>query len=364
MKKILLGTTAIIALSTISAEAFAADKIKLELGGFMKQHIGLTNSDEFATTRSDTARAMDLGQRSNSEVYFTGSTVLDNGMTVSATIQREADASATSGDRSFLTISSAAMGSLSMGNINHAGDAAQVGAPGVGPVAFEDLGGWASYSKSTTAASAANTFVANDATGMGDNAVKLSYVSPSFSGIALLASYSAGEGTAANNAQNLTRNAQNDGSTLGVTYSGEMSGAGVNASLIRFKDGGADLTRDQFGLEVSMAGFTVGGAYNDFNDQRTGSSVLDGKGWQLGVGYETGPISVSASYYNSKNNGTVATAGDNEDTVWVLAGAYDLGAGVSLNGEYFDQSSDPEGTTALLTSRDTSGVIAGISVDF
>jgi hypothetical protein len=48
MKKILLGTTAIVAAGMIAAapSAIAAEKIKLSVGGYMEQWFGYTNADD------------------------------------------------------------------------------------------------------------------------------------------------------------------------------------------------------------------------------------------------------------------------------------------------------------------------------
>jgi len=112
-----------------------------------------------------------------------------------------------------------------------------------------------------------------------------------------------------------------------------------------------------------MAGFTVGGGYSDFDDTATGSSVNNGNAWELGIGYVTGPYSVSAGYMAAKDNGTAAVAGDDKDTKWKIAGTYDMGAGVALTANYFHNKRDAEGTAAT-TDSTISGVIAGIEVNF
>lgn len=356
MKKILLATTAIVTMATVSGEAFAADKIKLELGGFMRQYVGLTNSDEVATTTGD--RAMSISQFSNTEVHFKGSTTLDNGLSVAVKVELEGDKAATTIDATQLTVSSDAMGALTMGGTAHAGDDFRVGAPNAGNYDHGDFWSWAGTSTGAAVDSVTSTPTAGDITGMGGKDIKLKYVSPSFSGVNVFASYTAAEGSGAHNARNLNRGAVHDGSTVGVAYSGEISGASVEAAAIRLHQNGT-ATVDNFGLNVGMAGFTVGGAYSDF-DSDAATNAADGSAYELGVAYETGPYSVSARYMNSDNKGT-ATVGDNEDTVWSLAATYDLGAGVALNATYFDASADAEGVTQ---SVDTSGIIAGIEVGF
>jgi len=67
----------------------------------------------------------------------------------------------------------------------------------------------------------------------------------------------------------------------------------------------------------------------------------------------------------AKRSGTVATAGDDKDTKWSVAAAYDLGASVALTANYYNAKADVEGTgTDANKSRTISGVIAGIEVGF
>ncbi|HEY9078575.1 porin [Magnetovibrio sp.] len=367
MKKILLGTTAVIALGAMSSEAFAADKIKLELGGFMRHYVGLTNSDEVASTRSDTSRDKDISQWSNTEIYFTGNTTLDNGIKVAARVEMEADGAVSKNvDRSWLTISSDAMGALSIGHHPHFGDDNMVRVPNAGNFDWGDTDPWAGVATSATAPTAAFATVAPDISDAGGDSAKLKYTSPNFSGITVGFSYSAAEAADASNARRVQGNTAQDGSTLGIAYSGDLGGAAVSADLTRMNFGANDQDVTHFGLNVGMAGFTVGGGYSDFNDTRTGSNLADGDAWELGVSYATGPYSVSAGYMSAKDKGTAA-AGSDKDTKWNIAATYDMGAGVALAANYFHAKADPEGTgTTIATGKSTSisGLIAGIEVGF
>lgn len=375
MKKILLGTTAVIALGTMSSEAFAAEKIKLELGGFMRHYVGLTNSDEVASTSSDAARDKDISQFSNTEIYFTGNTTLDNGIKVAARVEMEADgAAATNVDRSWLTISSDAMGALSVGHHPHFGDDNMVRVPNAGNFDWGDTQAWAGVATSATTSTAAFSTTAPDITDAGGDSAKLKYISPNFAGFTVGASYSAAEQGNASNARRVTGDAE-DGYTYGAAYSGDLGGAAVSADVTRMNFGANNQDVTHVGLNVGMAGFTVGGGYSDFNGTApafaagatatAADASSDGSAWELGVSYATGPYSLSAGYMTAKDNGTAATAGDDKDTQWNIAATYDLGAGVALSADYFHAKADSEGTgTAANTSRTISGLIAGIEVGF
>ncbi|OEJ64116.1 porin [Magnetovibrio blakemorei] len=372
MKKILLGTTAVIALSAMTSEAFAADKIKLSVGGFMKEYLGITNSDEVAPTGAF-ARDKDISQYTDTEIHFTGSTTLDSGIKVAATIEVEADqdggtAERRNVDRSYLTISSDAVGNLVVGSAPHFADSNLVRVPNAsGNFDWTDTDSWAGIATSATAATAAFTTTAPDISGVGGDSAKLSYTSPTFSGITVGASYTAAETADASDARRVS-GALHDGYTYGIRYSGDLGGAVIAADVTHMNFGDTNQSINHVGLNVGMAGFTVGGGYSDFDDTQSAAGKVangsnDGNAWELGVGYVTGPYSVSAGYMVAKDDGTVAVAGSDKDTKWKIAGTYDMGAGVALTANYFQNKRDGEGTAAT-TNSTISGVIAGIEVNF
>ncbi|MCK5546626.1 MAG: porin [Rhodospirillaceae bacterium] len=347
MKKILMGTTAIIALASFTSQAAAAEKISLGLGGFQKFYVGKVTRGE------PTDLHMDMAAWSNTEVYFKGSTTLDNGVSVSTTIQLEGDADATSIDNSYMTISSDSMGAVSLGGMFGAADAMHVGAPMIGPNGYGDIAGM----------DGTLTLTANELGGFGDDTLKGVYMSPDFNGVTVGMSYTAGEGFGgASNAKNVPHASSNDHFSAALAYGGEMSGAAVDVSLSHMNDNAGNLKTNAIGVNVGMNGFTFGGSYHDFSG--TGSpgntgGELDGNGYDLGVSYETGAVSVAATYMNSTNDGSTA-AGENKDTMWNLGVSYDLGAGVGLVAQYYSAKADAEAATAV-TSK---AIIAGIEVSF
>ncbi len=370
MKKILLGTTAMIALGTMTTETLAADKIALKLGGFHRHYVGLTDSDEVASTSSDAARDKSISQFANTEIYFTGSTTLDNGITVAVRTELEVDSASTDNtDRNFITISSDAMGALTIGSAQPFGEGNFVRAPMAGNFDWSDLTPWVGSATSGTTSTSAFSFSANLVEDTGTDDARIKYQSPSFNGFTVGGDYTwASNAGEAHNARRVTGD-MNEAFSVGAAYSGAFSGADVAADVTYYSRQGAGTTSsdgwDQLhvGLSVGMSGFTVAGGYTDFSDNDGGSSEDDGEGWELGVGYETGPYSLSAAYMTSSNKGTAATAGDNEDEAWQIVATYDLGAGVALTATYFDIEADGEGA-GNTTKRDGSGLIAGIEVGF
>lgn len=357
MKKILLGTTAIVALTAITSEALAADPISLSLGGFQKFYVGIASDEDSGNLYSD------FGMNHDSEVYFKGSTTLDNGVTVGVVAQLETNTNATDSiDQNYITLSSDGMGTLTLGSSNDAFDALAVAAPSAGPLGWGDGAGWA-YSNEDASGG-------NDLGSPGGNeTIKFKYISPDFNGMTAGVSYTVGTADQANG-RKFPYSAMEDQVAFAAAYSGEMGGAAVDASLAHYF-GQDSVSTNAIGVNVSMSGFTVGGSYQTFDGEDMGPyatttgttntrSGLDGKGYDIGASYETGAYTLSAAYMNSTAQGAT-TAGDNETTEWVLGVAYDLGAGVALVGNYYDQDITTEGGT---TTDKISGMVAGIEISF
>src|SRR6185295_11886080 len=89
MKKVLLGTTALLGAGLVASPAFAADGIKLGVGGFFKSAYMMVFDDD-SEGEIGNERNTD-GFFQDAEVHFTGSTVLDNGLEVGARIELEGE---------------------------------------------------------------------------------------------------------------------------------------------------------------------------------------------------------------------------------------------------------------------------------
>ena len=74
MKKVLLGTSALLGAGLVASPAFAADGIKLELGGFFRTAVegNWDNNSAHALGNNRYNDSVD----SDGEIYFTGKTML------------------------------------------------------------------------------------------------------------------------------------------------------------------------------------------------------------------------------------------------------------------------------------------------
>jgi outer membrane protein OmpU len=106
MKRILLGTSALVAAGLLVAPAHAAEKIKLGLGGFYNAAMGANfggDDDGLDSPGDDSADSgyarneFDIHQ--NIEVHIDGETTLDNGLNVHAHLELEATTMPSAGTR-------------------------------------------------------------------------------------------------------------------------------------------------------------------------------------------------------------------------------------------------------------------------
>ncbi|MCB2101968.1 MAG: porin, partial [Rhodobacterales bacterium] len=303
--------------------------------------------------------------QSDSEVHFKGSTKLDNGITVSAKIELEADTrTGTTIDESVVMISSDSLGQIWLGGEDMATYTVHHAAPDVG-IGIEqgDFVNWVAVPGAITA----GTFTSFDP---GDDNAKVSYFSPRFAGFGVDGSYSPDTANIGNGGGPLSAG-DDDAWCVGVVYEGEFSGVSIGADIgygVQNGDDGnaAPIGFDEVfgGVSIGYGGFTVGGGYlTRDQSKRAGQVSSDGDTWSVGVSYATGPFAVSIGYMASEREGTVANPADDELTLIQASGKYNLGPGVDLKASVFKADYDDE-TTAAANNNEGWGVVAGIALGF
>ena len=123
MKKVLLGTTALLGAGLVASPAFAADGIKLGVGGFFKTAY-MVNFDDDGEGELGNERNTD-GVFSDAEIHFDGSTVLDNGLEVGGHVELEGETATDQIDEAYVFFSGG-FGEFRMGSQD---DALAVGSP-------------------------------------------------------------------------------------------------------------------------------------------------------------------------------------------------------------------------------------------
>jgi len=385
MKKLLVASTALVAVAAVSS-ANAADPIKVSVGGYMNQYVGYVDQDE-----DGQQKFAEVNINSETELYFRGSTKLDNGLTIGVNIDRYSDRNDNSGDDVFLSISGDSLGTVKIGQTKGAAYGLSHAAPNVALGNNDgDVEDWIN----DTVVQSNQTHTASES----NDGQKIVYLTPNFGGVQAGISYGLDRNSAAiesavdvggsggcttvasaNNTTTTTCNQNDTAMDAGIAYNGDFNGVSIGADVTyqRNFNGGTtgveagtglkieDRSAVRGGLSVAVAGFTVGGSYRD-TDNELSKENTDSNGWDLGVSYETGPYAVSLSYLSlEEEDGTVNKQTDTVDS-WVLSGSYDLGAGVTAVGSVFGAEFDDASVTTANNTNDNEGfgVVAGLQVSF
>ena len=368
MKKTLLASSALLGVGLVASPAFAADGIKLGIGGFFKTAY-MVNFDDDSEGDLGNEQNTD-GVFSDSEVHFTGATILDNGLEVGARIELEGEDDGDQIDEAWIWFSGG-FGELRMGSDDDALANACIVPPG-------GTGNFSAFSPNQWGA---NTLTSNSVcTGVDDkgDAQKFVYISPVFAGFQFTGSYTPNGGdethgdgvgphtgmpTNSDNVDLSGESRHNVSAYLSYSYEGDGWGltAGGGASFEGHVEQvpGPDRDEQEFyqaGLNLTFGNFGVGGVfeyYNDFIDQ--GSSDLDR--WVAGIGtaYTLDAWTFGAQYSHlDQESNNSATADEFQQDRVVLTGNYAFGPGINLDGEigYTWVDTDPEGGTVDGTDVD------------
>jgi hypothetical protein len=369
MKKALLGTTALVAAGlAFGNAAYAADGVKLSIGGRYMGAAGVNFSD--ADGFSDGGQTRDYVFKQDVEVYFLGETVLDNGLTVGARVELEGQTSSDQIDAVYAYFSGG-FGEIRFGDTGEA--MAQLCY--VAPTASGIFGADSPNFNFSNVGVAGNGnlgiggYGATNGTcyGLDDKSTKIVYFSPNFAGFSFAASFTP------DNTED-TRNTLNGAGTRLKTDDGQNSenisvaanfthdfngvnlivGGGGTWSFDR-ENNPNDERRDYNAYaQVGFSGFTIGGAFG-YRQNRGGDGSDDliysagitynWDAWTVGFGYSHGQYEIGQSgdtLVGITPAGTVSTLLTSDITdyynIFALTASYALGPGIQVDGvvEYDD----------------------------
>ncbi len=381
MKKLLLATTAVAAL-TFSASSARAE-IDLDLGGFFKGYAGYANQDN-----SGAPNTRDFGIKRKSQVYFTGETTLDNGLTVgfnSELIQENSQNNLTptgvavpgntdaKTEESYLYMSGN-WGRINLGRENGAAYLLQVAAP----AADSNIDGMdIDFSFVNLASTAGNPFGAVDqdyqhsgplngqAGREAQYSDKITYLTPKFNGFQAGVTYTPSYDSLNQSSYFGQLTGNNPGQFENIMegalrYDGEFSGVGLHAgggyttAGQQLQVAGSDDYQEwNTGVKLTWEGFGFGGAYKtDNGGLGTGG---DHKDWVLGADYTYGAYTFGASYFNAKADDV---GGENKLDRYTAGASYTYGPGMSFRGSvaYYDYNS-------AVAGGDNSAVVGTVGTD-
>jgi outer membrane protein OmpU len=367
MKKVLLGTTALLGAGLVASPAFAADGIKLGVGGFFKTAYMMNFDDDGEGERGNEHNTD--GVFSDAEIHFTGSTVLDNGLEVGARVELEGEDDAGDQIDEAWIYFSGGFGELRMGSDDDALANACIVPPG-------GTGNFSAFSPNQWGA---NTNTSNSVcSGVDDrgDAQKFVYISPSFAGFQFTGSYTPnggderhGDGVGAHLGMpaNTDGESRHNVSVYG-SYSYEGDGWGLTAGAGGSWEGHVEQTvgpdRDeqefyQAGLNLTFGNFSVGGVFEYYNDLvEQGDTSIDAwtAGGDIAYSFDAWTVGLQYSHGDAEDDGT--DGGSSTQDRAVLTGNYALGPGINIDAELAYTVTDENGSGAVFTS-DGGGVQDG-----
>lgn len=375
MKKILLSTTALVGL--FAGSAFAQGPA-VSIGGFLDFQAGAVDQD-FDTSGPN---SRDVKFQNDTEVHVKAEGKTDNGLGYGAVVELEADVTADgdgeglNADKTYLFLESG-FGRVELGNNTDAAEALRVDASSLARATggidgdyydFADLTGVGGSGLPAGIAPDVKFIITPNlptahAVGIAEDATKISYYTPRFSGVQFGVSYTPdqGDGGTAAGFSGRTGMDYEDVFNLGLNYTAQYDQIGVQAAATgEFGQSESsameDLSAYNLGLLVSFAGFSVAGSYGDWQDSNklVASTTGDSDYWTLGAGFEQGPFGLSVTYLDS-------TFADNDLQLVSFGADYQAAPGLVPYVEVNVFDTDEAGTTV-----DNSGtvVIAGAELTF
>jgi len=384
MKKLLLGTTAIVGASFMASAAMAKPEVRL--GGFMNFQAGFTTQDHngFGPSPggvSATNPERGYGFLTDNEIIIRVSDKLDNGLAWSLKIELEAntdDASAGgnngatdagTADEVTLTLSGS-WGQVFFGNDDGPTDTMKTGGgratrdAGTGGVGG-DFRRWVNWTTATTR-------VWSNADDVRDtsDASKIAYITPRFAGFQAGVSFSPDR-----NEEGRFRSPDNDGTEQsfwegGVNYDQKFDQIRVNLAAVGSLASNENNQREDtqswhVGALVGFGGLNVGAGYGSDGSRGLSKAATNGdtNGWDVGVGYNMGAWDFGIGYFRTEA-GNINSSGEHKLQVATIGVTYDLGNGLTtyIEGVWFDVDSAANNTTSF--DNDGLALITGIGVEF
>ena len=377
MKKILLGTTAMVGASVLMAgTAIASDPPTLTISGYMKFEAWFADQD--ATASSNRAYHFEVD---DAEVHFNAKATADNGLKYGVKIEVDVDNNMTT-DEAVINLEGG-WGILFLGDEDSAADLMKVAGFSVltagggwdgGPTAILQNPGSVNLLGPTLGW---NTGTA-DGVGNDSDATKISYFSPSFSGFRLGVSLVPDSGHTLGNAisdtassgqiENLWAFGGEYKGTIANDFNIHVSARGLWGSP---EGDGTSLREDvgSFGLggkvEYQGWGLAVGYADNgDSNLLKTQTAAGQDAGWwaDVGLSYSNGPYKIAGGYFHSEEDR--GTTGDDEVDFFSIGGNYNVAPGLDIYAEYdYVEIDDSTGSTTAV-DNDASLFLVGTKVTF
>ncbi len=341
MKKLLFGTTSMVAAGMLASGAVAADKIQLGVGGYFQAFFAVGDEDD--GDGEGAAGRREHGLFREAEIIFNGKTTLDNGIEVGVQVQLEAETCTDQIDESFIYFE----GGFGRINIGQENSGPYLQHRGVSSVADGLNSPNFRFYAAPTGAGVTTTATPPNQT---SDSEKITYFTPRLFGVQLAASYtpdrceersqSTGAGSCGGSYSGF-QSEENTGQQsevieIGANYIQKFNDFSValSASYGEADREGPDTTTSDdleeysFGGELGYAGFTLGAAYRNNNNGLDDDGDRDD--YAVSLKYTTGPWGASVMYVMTEQE--VSGGDEDEFSGFEIAGSYNLGPGITLAG--------------------------------
>jgi predicted porin len=388
MKKLLLGSTALVAAGLMAGEAYAADGVKLGIGGRYMGAAGINAIQDFEDN-SGNEHPRSYVFKQDVEVYFLGETTLDNGLTVGARIELEGQASGDQIDAVWAYFSGG-FGEIRFGDTSEALAQLCYLVPSASGIFGADSPNFNFSNNAFTGLG----YAATNGTcyGVDDKSTKIVYFSPNFGGFSFAASFTPDNtedtrntlgGFGTRSSEDLGQNSEN--LSVGAQFTHDFNGVnlalGGGGTWSFDREGGSDTDeRHDYNAyaQVGFSGFTIGGALG-IRQNRGGDGSDDlvwGAGvtynwdaWTVGFGYSHGRYELfqpgaTFTFIDSAGATTTVTALSDvvdDSNIFSLTASYALGPGIQIDAvaEYYQYQGDGD-DFPLGADRDFEGFSVGL----
>ena len=378
MKKVLLGTTALIAASVVAggvAQA-AEEPISVGLGGYYRAAMAFISQDDSDGQLADAQHSNALAQ--DIEIAVTGSTTLDNGITVGFNAMIEGNTASASEsaalDERFIFF----RGSFGMARIG-ATESARQEMTNFAPNGAWNFGVNTPFFQMPNPGNASGIFnvrTYNDGLGNEDS-LKLLYFTPTFNGARLAVSYAPDDdefGQYGQNVKDVVGELQNQWSVSGEfahdfgdfnirvmsayeAYTLERCAAGANTQTCT-----NDPASWQVGGTISFSGVSVGGGYleSDQIAKTATGAEMDRQDFDIGISYWTSQYGVGLLWGSAEIDMTDNTTDDLD--IYALNGTYIIGPGIDVEAQI--DIGDYNDATAGGLDNDWTNFMIGTALNF
>ncbi len=401
MKKILLGTSALIGAATLLAGAAFAEDPKVTIGGFSTFEAAWSKSDntDAGVVGATDSKQRNVAFRNDNEIHFNIAGKSDAGLGYGAEIDLQADingsavsspGSTNSGivaRRTYGWLQGDQWGHFEYGSNDSAARNLKVDASNIARATGGVDGDWylfADTNSATTtfAGSGGGKFITvprlpiehGPATGFASdvwgNDTKVTYYTPRFSGFQLGVSYApdlVNRGQLTSRSLETSADASNVWSG-GLNYENQFDQVGVAAAVTgesaKATEGSSATNNNveawNAGLKLSYLGFSAAGSYGDWRDSFDASGTKADY-WTGGLAYETGPFGASVTYLGSEYK---PTGFDNKFQDVSVGVDYKLAPGLTPFVEYTWYDINPTGTGNTGSENKGNVVIVGSQLSF